>query len=518
MNVKTVLLIALLGSLLIQLSAQQPDNEHLPCGTPSGISPWLEQFTASGEIQVRGTDTLLMLPIGVHVVGRDDGSGYLAEQDVIDALCQLNQDFEASNIRCYIKGGIDYINDSDFYNHDDVIDGAFKMFDYNTPNAINCYIMGDPAGNCGYNLNYAGIALKKNCIDPGDHTWVHEVAHHLTIQHTFLGWEGGITHDGSQPANYSQPAPEKVTYDYTKFKNQLYLDTLIIDTALVEKTDGADCDGSADRFCDTPPDYLAFRWPCDANGFSLQSQVDPDGNTFYSDGSFFISYAFDQCQSRFSDGQIAAMRANLTDEKDFLLVDQPSVLDITQPSTLLTPGEGETNIYPEGTTLSWSSSPNAEKYIVELDVVTFFGSPYYQSWITTDTFVTADLVEDAPYYWRVRPFNYQSFCTEFANGSFFTGLIGSSSTTSEPDFSAALQPNPVIRGQNLSLTYSSATGGPLQIALHTAAGQIIQTLDLQNGGATSQTITLPTSELTPGLYIVTASSPSGRWSKKFIVL
>ena len=496
--------------------AQNPDNEHLPCGTPSGISPWLEQFVAQGIPAVRTADTLLMVPLGVHVVGRDDGSGYLAEQDVIDALCQLNADFEASNIRCYIKGGIDYINDSDFYNHDDVIDGAFKMFDYNTPNAINCYIMGDPAGNCGYNLNYAGIALKKNCIDPGDHTWVHEVAHHLTIQHTFLGWEGGITHDGSQPANYSQPAPEKVTYDYTKFKNQLYLDTLIIDTALVEKTDGSACDAASDRFCDTPPDYLAFRWPCDANGFSLQSQVDPNGNTFYSDGSFFISYAFDQCQSRFSDGQIAAMRANLTEEKDFLLENPPSVLDIDQVATILSPEEGQT-VSPENTVLSWTSSPNAEKYIVELDVVTFFGSPYYKSWVTTDTFVTADLIEEAPYYWRVRPFNNQSFCTPFSNGSFFTGLVSTTSSADAAPLVASIQPNPVNSGDPLVLNVHTTGNAPLRIDVFSSRGQVVQTITADPSAKLSGTMTIPSDGLAPGLYVVIISSENGQVSKKVIV-
>lgn len=515
MNLNSVLFIALLIAAPLLLSAQSPDQEHLPCGTPPGISPWLEQFTADGISYDRSADTLIMLPLGVHVVGRDDGSGYLAEQDVIDALCQLNEDFSASNIRCYIKGGINYINDSDFYDHDDVIDGAFKMFDYNIPNAINCYIMGDPAGNCGYNLNYAGIALKKNCIDPGDHTWVHEVAHHLTIQHTFLGWEGGITHDGSQPANYSQPAPEKVTYDYTKFKNQLYLDTLIIDTALVEKTSGADCAGAADRFCDTPPDYLAFRWPCDANGFSLQTQVDPEGNTFKSDGSFFISYAFDQCQSRFSDGQIAAMRANLTDEKDFLLENAPAVMDIDLASSLLIPEEGQT-VSPLETTLSWSSSPNAEKYVVELDIVTFFGSPYYQSWVTTDTFVIADLIEEAPYYWRVRPFNNQSFCTPYTTGSFFTGLV---SSTSAPTAEAQpiIQPNPVKSGEDLRITLPEQTPPVLSVSLYSLTGQKLVASNFSKDDTSASTLRVSTGMLTPGMYIVSIQTDSGLWSQKVMV-
>jgi len=115
--------------------------------------------------------------------------------------------------------------------------------------------------------------------------------------------------------NYNEPAPEKVTYDYTYFQDTLILDTLIVDTTYVEKIDGSNCTFAADGFCDTKPDYIASRWNCDENSNGFTEQTDPNGEKFYSDGSLFMSYALDNCSNRFTEDQIAAMRANLIDEK-----------------------------------------------------------------------------------------------------------------------------------------------------------------------------------------------------------
>mgnify|MGYP000043822657 FL=1 len=85
---------------------------------------------------------------------------------------------------------------------------------------------------------------------------------------------------------FSEPAPETVLYNYTLFKDSLILDTLIIDTAYVEKVDGSNCEYAADGFCDTPPDYLAYRWTCNqSTGTSFGTMLDPNGESFKSDAT-----------------------------------------------------------------------------------------------------------------------------------------------------------------------------------------------------------------------------------------
>ena len=64
------------------------------------------------------------------------------------------------------------------------------------------HFVSDPAGNCGYNLPYAGVAIAMGCGGPSDHTWAHEVI--TSVQHP--SWDGnGVSHDGSIAHNFSDP-------------------------------------------------------------------------------------------------------------------------------------------------------------------------------------------------------------------------------------------------------------------------------------------------------------------------
>ena len=86
------------------------------------------------------------------------------------------------------------------------------------------------------------------------------------------------------------PAPEFIlSSSVTWYQDTLVLDTTYIDTVWVEKMDGSNCHYAADGFCDTSPDYIDYRWPCNDNLESNVTQMDPNGETFQSDGSLFMS-------------------------------------------------------------------------------------------------------------------------------------------------------------------------------------------------------------------------------------
>ena len=76
----------------------------------------------------------------------------------------------------------------------------------------------------------------------------------------------------------------------------------------VERVDGVNCDIAGDGFCDTPADYLNYRWNCNNQGLSNVTQTDPLGEKLKSDGSLIMSYSSDVCSYRFSEEQIAAMQ------------------------------------------------------------------------------------------------------------------------------------------------------------------------------------------------------------------
>ncbi|MEL6720383.1 MAG: metalloprotease, partial [Bacteroidota bacterium] len=366
---KTVLYILVVLIFSIDFAVAQQLN---PCGTIAGRSKWLQQYQAAPDRYKKGNDSTIYVPMTIHILGTNTGNGYFRMPNFLDAFCRLNTDFEGTNLHFYINNEINYINNTAWYQHDDILTGVEMMFENNVENTLNVYFVDSPAGNCGYNLPYAGIANAKSCSDPDDHTWAHEVGHALSIPHPFLGWEGGVAHDGSINHSFNNPAPREVYYDYTLFKEQLYLDTLIIDTALVELVDGSNCYEAADGFCDTEPDYVAQRWQCNADGRSPTRQTDPDGQKFNSDGSLIMGYSLDQCSSRFTPEQIAAMRANLLDQKSAWLNDQAPLGTVsTDPVVINSPFEDEItpaeNIYFE-----WEAVENATHYIVQVSRLSSF--------------------------------------------------------------------------------------------------------------------------------------------------
>lgn len=424
----------LLSFCFCVLSVAQSDLN--PCGTVDHRSDWLKNFQRnSGLVDTRGGEKLYV-PLSVFVVSTDDGTGEISAEALVGSLCTLNEDFEEANIEFYLQGGFKYLSRSEMYSHDNTTDAAFQMFDLNIANTINCYIVGTAAGNCGYNLPYAGVVLDINCTSPDDHTWAHEIGHNLSLPHPFLGWEGGTGYDGSPVGSagstetFAQPAPETVLYNYTLFKDSLLLDTLIIDTAFVEKVDGSNCEFAADGFCDTPPDYLAYRWTCNqAEGTSIGSMLDPNGESFKSDATLIMSYANDECAARFSPEQIEAMRANLLDEKPEYLNNQIPAALIEDPTvTYNFPVEGETQAF-DYIELDWEPVENATHYFVQIHLNETLTAPLWQD-IVTETSAVGDIIQgfaERDVYWSVAPFTNYEFCTDFQEvQTFFVSNVSSS--------------------------------------------------------------------------------------------
>ena len=467
-------LLFLLAGLFSFLSLQSQTEHPHPCGTIDGRSAWLKKFQQNPHLPIyqKDDDSTLYVPLTIHLVGSDAGSGYFPAPRLLDALCTLNNDFVDADIQFYIEGEINYLANSDYDNHETVVDGAYMMFENNVENTLNCYVMNDPAGNCGYNLPYAGIALNESCMGPADHTWAHEVGHAFSLPHPFLGWEGGVSHDGTVSHNFNNPAPLTVLYDYTNFQDSFYVDTLIIDTAFVEMVDGTNCAIAADGFCDTPPDYLASRWNCDGNNQSNTVQTDPNGEQFISDGTFIMSYASDECASRFSDEQIAAMQANLLDEKPNLLYNQePGIQLSSEPLALYSPIEGEVaqfdNVY-----LDWEEMEGATSYFVQVSRFASFNViEEYEA--ETNSLILNDLQNNKTYYWRVKPYNAYSFCTVFSEtGTFETGEVTNVQNLSQTT-NIKVFPNLIQRQGQINIAVEAQATFRLYAELFNAVGKAI---------------------------------------------
>jgi hypothetical protein len=490
---KQLLLTACALFLTSSLAFSQADNW---CGTPDYTNEWLEKYQDNPNLFEK-SDELLYIPLTIHITGSDNGGGYLPIKDVLNALCRLNLDFLESNIQFYVPEPFNYINNSEWHTHENFLLGIEMMNVNNVPNTINCYLVADPAGNCGY---YApsgnAVAMQKGCLGPNDHTWAHEIGHFLSLPHTFRGWEG-------QDISYNQPAPT------------------FVGGREVEKADGSNCQTAGDRFCDTAADYLNFRWGCNADGSSQQLQKDPDSISFRSDGSFYMSYARDQCSNRFSQEQIDAMRANIFNARPGLLANPPAAYAgaLTNfDASILAPADGATTPSFEEVTLRWESVDNATHYAVLMTNLPVFSGPL-QEYIVQDTFLTlTDLEPNRFHYWRVRPYNnYGGWCTESIDTSSFTTGVLSNVSQLEEALQLSVYPNPVASDQELNVAIRLPEASAVRLRLYNMAGQVIYQEAYQTIVGT-QTLTLPTNSIAAGLYLLGVETDQGMVHKKVNII
>ncbi|MBK9337326.1 MAG: DinB family protein [Lewinellaceae bacterium] len=382
MNKLTLLLFLLLPAAL-QAQVEPDKNDLAPCGTVSHIDDWLKKYLTAPHAFPESTDTL-WTGLQIHLLANDNGTGRFGPDRMLDAFHRLNEDFGPSGIRFYFKNDWNLINNSAWFQHDSLVQGIAMMFANNVPDVLNTYFVVKAAGNCAYNLPYAGVATTHSCTGPNDHTWTHEIGHALSIQHPFIGWEGKIYIIGN-------PTPDTLTYDYTHFHSTP--DTIVpapLDTALVEYVDGSNCGIAADRICDTGPDYLSYRWACNAQGLSNVQQKDPAGATFYSDGTLFMSYSTDNCQNRFSAQQTQIMRAKLLTDKAAWLAPQAPAPVVTAASQLLSP-INNTPAPTMGAQLRWASVPGATHYLVQVSKVSSYSAKDFEA-IVTDTFALTGML------------------------------------------------------------------------------------------------------------------------------
>lgn len=468
-------------------------NHLQPCGTTDGRVQWLQDYQKNPGVYPRSND-VLYVPVTVHIVGDNNGNGYFARWGVLEAFCTLNEDFEQAGIQFFIEGNFRYHNNTNWYNHT-FQQGSQMMNQKNVPNTINCYIVDSPAGNCGYSMYHLGIALAKSCIGPSDHTWAHEIGHYLSLPHPFNGWEG-------EDFDYTLPAPA------------------FINGEQVEKLDGSNCANASDGFCDTPADYLNYRWSCDLQGFSNTTQKDPTGAEFKSDGTLFMSYALDQCANRFSDEQIAAMQANLMTVRANLLYNQTPAEPVSMDGfTAITPLEGDTVETFQHVTFEWEPVEHAEGYYLDITVIANFQAVLFRYEVQGTSFTTNELKKNRTYYWRVRAYNRWHTCQEYSTvHKFKTGEVETATAvrTIEAVSALTVSPNPVAEGAPVLVTLETTEAMSLGLNVVNLSGQVVyhQQQNVQPG---LQTLRIPSGNLPSGLYFVQLQKEKGIMSRKLVV-
>jgi hypothetical protein len=476
-------------------SQQKAENY---CGT-AGITPWFEWYAQNRHVlaQERGLDTAwLYIPVTLQITGNDAGAGHFNLEQGIINLNIMNQQFADARMRFYLMPGdpFRYLNNA--YWHDHEWEGGADLINNNRlPNRLNAFVVQDPAGNCGYSWIDA-IVLGKGCSGTGNTTWAHEVGHHFSLPHPFFGWEG-------ESWDYTQPAPTQVGGHP------------------VEKTDGSNCYQSGDYFCDTPPDYLNYRWNCNPDKESVTLQHDPNGVEFRSDASLFMGYALDECANRFTAEQITAMRDNIMfDHSDYLQITDPlAEVPDDQPVELIAPIDTAYVQY-NNVTFSWNAVPNATLYAIDIALFDnmeprFIWETVYN---TTSLTLTKNIPNNRLLFWRVRPYNEWDLSKQLAPqqvGVFRTKNF-SATNDLERVLTVELTPNPVLAGSDAKLQMTADDNMEARLTILDAAGRqcYIDNLRIFPG---ENLINVPTGFLNAGMYFISLQNEKGTILKRMAV-
>ncbi|MFN4082254.1 MAG: zinc-dependent metalloprotease [Bacteroidia bacterium] len=346
---------------------------------------WLKNFQqqmyANPNSIDLGKNQMLYVPVTFHLVGTSKGLGYFSLQNVLTSLCEVNQRFAPVGMYFYLAETIKYVNDDELYaGKADAI--WVKSYDLKNPLTVNVFYHGqNTEGWCGVYFGGVDVVfVLHRCQLPGGTTLTHELGHFFSLPHTFRGWEGGMV-----PGN-------------------------------IEKLDGTNCTTAGDGFCDTKADYVATRWNCP---YSM-ALTDPNGQIFKPDSSLYMNYANDNCHSRFSNQQIAAMRANLNSRSIASTIPPDNPAITLSPPELVSPLNNDSLINPIGVTLKWRKVSGA--YAYHLQVARFGAWDFLNidQLIVNDTTINIDLFGSWPYAWRVKAISKTNVCGIFSEPNFFT--------------------------------------------------------------------------------------------------
>ncbi len=371
---------------------------------------WLKQFQQKGDFSIPQRKSKIFIPIKAHIVGTSEGKSYYPAAYLLDAICNINEDFAFIGFHFYLKGDINYINNTSLFN-----------FTYETywqytgseedPDALNIFFVNSTPGFCGVYMGGDDIVVIKNdCQRPGGNTLTHELGHFFSLPHTFSGWENGNT------------PPESMR----------------------ELKNGSNCSFTGDGFCDTEPDYVATRWNCPLGPLL----TDPNGETFRPDGTLYMSYADDACMNRFSNEQFAAM---VTNRQSRGLEGTPLSYDTLGSVTQGSPSDNAFNTPTTGLLFNWNKVSGATHYELQIVNVSGFSVPLFDYVIKDTFFYAINLPAERELEWRVKAIKPGNTCSPYSEiRSFATGITttGLTETTSE---NLAIYPNPVKRGEIVSL-------------------------------------------------------------------
>jgi len=271
-------------------SNQQAESKHSsvgnhPCGT-APMTPQQRKYTlqvvdkAGGQFKNAGTTCI---PMRIHIVTEDDGTGGVNMGDVNAGIANLNNFYKQAGIEFYI-GAVNIIMNSGWYDFDETEQAALTMANsiYDAPNVyfvkeISVGIAGKACGYAFFPANTTSsldIMMANECvINAPNGTFVHEFGHFFNLGHT---------HEGTENGNMD-PMAENVARTGAN----------------------ANCSTNGDMLCDTQADPQGTNNAACMFNNDGASPNDQFGMTYTPDINNIMSYYDDECGGIFTPQQYA---------------------------------------------------------------------------------------------------------------------------------------------------------------------------------------------------------------------
>ncbi|GGZ80760.1 zinc-dependent metalloprotease [Algibacter mikhailovii] len=221
--------------------------------------------------------TINKIPVKIHIIRNSNGSNGLDQYQLEDAIENLNSIYANANMQFYVFEEINYIDETNSYDH--FIKGDEKnLLETNyAAGIINIYFTNyienaSEQSICGYGINQDNkklILMKNNCAT-NNSSLAHEMGHIFSLVHT---------HGPSSS------------------------------TLTTELVDGSNCDTDGDGICDTPADPRLSTKNTNSNCEYIGGLTDANGDLFSPDTENIMSYSRKACRSYFSTQQLARMYA-----------------------------------------------------------------------------------------------------------------------------------------------------------------------------------------------------------------
>lgn len=447
------------------------------------------------------------VPLTFLLVANTDGTGRIADSDVYDQLCALNEDYTPVNIQFYIKK-LKYINNSTVYQTHAQAFG-FMQFQREL-GSINIWVVNDatPFGDAlGTTLGYYSpgtdwLVMRKDEVAQQTSSLSHEVGHYFSLDHPFNGWD----QEPYDPNIHGVPAPATSPGGVP-----------------TEKQDGSNCATAGDYICDTPPDYnLGFGWPnCNYTG----GAKDPMGVTIDPEEKLFMGY-FLNCPRNsyfFSPLQQNAMNQDLTTRLALgagnirkLSLGNSNYTAITGAPALTSPIGGATTPNYNAVQLTWDGVAGADLYFLQVSRLPNLSTPTFESLVYGNSKVVTNLQAGKTYYWRIKPLsNYYACAPYTATATFNTGTAVGIKEVAAVNF-WSVSPNPVKADYEVNININANAAFDGQFYLLTATGQEVKhfTKSFQAG---ENALTLPMTNLQAGVYFLTLQTEQGQTTQRIVV-